>query len=227
MPLVNKVRIAAKFIDEETRDHCRVGRIEHRLGPNDLGNDAAAIDVAEQNHRNIGRAGKAHIGDIVLAQIDFRRAPGAFNKNQIRLFAKCCETAEDSGQKLWFQVLVFARSGLASHPAAHNNLGASAALRLQKDRVHVDARGHSAGACLRCLGAADFAAVRRHGGIVRHILRLERAHREPAMAIGAAETRDNQRFADAGAGALQHQALGPPRHAQNSIPSCAFTPAAK
>ena len=88
-------------------------------------------------------------------------------------------------------------------------------------------RRHPAGPCLRCLGAADFAAVRRDGGIVRHVLRLERADSQPAIAIGAAKTGDKQRFANAGAGALEHQTFGPLRGVQNSIPSCAFTPAAK
>src|SRR3984893_2263871 len=100
-------------------------------------------------------------------------------------------------------------------------------LRLQEDRVHVDAWRYAASSCLRRLGAADFSAIRRHRGVVRHVLRLARAHFEPAIAIGAAKSRDNQRLANAGAGALQHQGLGPPLHAQNSIPSCAFTPAAE
>ena len=87
--------------------------------------------------------------------------------------------------------------------------------------------GDTAGSCLRCLGAANFAAVRRDGSIVRHVLRLEWADSEPAIAIGAAETGDNQRFANAGTSALEHQTLGPMRGVQNSIPSCAFTPASK
>src|SRR5205807_8291636 len=65
------------------------------------------------------------------------------------------------------------------------------------------------------------ATLRRHGGIVRHVLRLERSHLEATPGEGARQPRDDQRLADIGAGALQHQR---PAH-QNSIPGCALTPA--
>ena len=97
-----QTRIAAKLVHKKALDHCGVGRIEHRLGSGNLGDDAAAIDIAQQYHWHISGAGKAHIGDIILAQIDFRRAPGAFDKHQIRLFAQRRETAEDGWQKLGF-----------------------------------------------------------------------------------------------------------------------------
>ena len=65
--------------------NCRIGRIDHRLGADDLSDDTAAIDVTHQNHRHIGGAGKAHVGDVVRAQIDFRRATGAFHKDQVSI----------------------------------------------------------------------------------------------------------------------------------------------
>ena len=46
-----------------------------------------------------------------------------------------------------------------------------------------------------------------------------------AVGEGAREARDDERLADVGAGALEHE--GARRHVQNSIPGCAFTPAAK
>ena len=45
-----------------------------------------------------------------------------------------------------------------------------------------DARRDARGARLQGLGAADLAAVRRHRGIVRHVLRLERRTVKPALA---------------------------------------------
>ena len=53
--------------------------------------------------------------------------------------------------------------------------------------------------------AADFAAIGGDGGVVGHVLWLERGHREAAIGQGAAETGDEERFADIGAGAHEHQ----------------------
>src|SRR5204863_9503967 len=74
------------------------------------------------------------------------------------------------------------------------------------------------------LGAADLAAIGSDGSIVRHVLRLERPHPETAPREGARQTGDDQRLADIRARALDHQRA---RRHQNSMPSCAFTPAAK
>ena len=84
------------------------------------------------------------------------------------------------------------------------------------------------GARLQRLGAADLAAVRGHGGVVRHVLRLERQHAQAAPGEGAAKPGDQQGLADVRARALKHQRQSRvgARH-QNSMPSCAFTPAAK
>ncbi len=63
---------------------------------------------------------------------------------------------------------------------------------------------HAAGARLQRLGAADLAAIGRHRGVVRHVLRLERPHLQALPREGAAEPGDHQRLADVGSGALEH-----------------------
>jgi antitoxin CptB len=60
-------------------------------------------------------------------------------------------------------------------------LGADIALRLQQHRVHVDGRRGAAGHGLQRLGAADLAAVGGDGGVVGHVLRLERPHDQAAI----------------------------------------------
>src|SRR5262249_4844669 len=99
------------------------------------------------------------------------------------------------------------------------------ALWLEQYRIHVHGRRRARGARLQRLGAADLAAVRRHRGIVRHVLRLERPHPQTAGGEQAREAGDDQRPSDVGAGALEHER--PRGHVQNSMPGWAFTPAAK
>ena len=123
-----------------------------------------------------------------------------------------------------FSRLVFARPRVAHDLALHDDLGADVALRLQQHRVHVHAGGHAGGPRLQRLGAADLAAVGRDGSVVRHVLRLERPHPEAAAREDAGQPRDQHRLADVRPRALDHDGAG--GH-QNSMPSCAFTPAAK
>ena len=61
-------------------------------------------------------------------------------------------------------------------------------------------------ACLQGLGTPDLAAaIIGDGGIVRHVLRLERAHAQPAPGKDPREPGNEHGFADIGAGALDHQ----------------------
>ena len=64
--VVEQARVAAKLVDEEADDHVRVLRRDHRLRADELGDDAAAVDVADQHDRRLRRAGEAHVGDVAL-----------------------------------------------------------------------------------------------------------------------------------------------------------------
>jgi hypothetical protein len=183
----------------------------------------AAIDVADEHDRAFRRARESHVGDVARAQIDLRCAARTFDQHQIGVRAKAREALEHGGEKLRLQRLIFSGPRVADHPALDDDLGADLALRFQEDRVHIHGRRRTGGARLQRLGAADLAAVRGHRGVVGHILRLERADAKAAPQEGAAEARDHQRLADIGAGPLKHERPG----GQNSIASCARTPAAK
>src|SRR3546814_14018512 len=53
-----------------------------------------------------------------------------------------------------------------------------------------------------------FRSVGRHGGVVGHVLRLERPHAQAAPREDAAEPGGEQRLADVGTGALEHEGGG-------------------
>ena len=78
-------------------------------------------------------------------------------------------------------------------------------LRLDQDGVHVDLWLGAGGDRLGRLCAADLAAVRGDGGVVRHVLWLKGADVETAIGKGAAEPGDEHRLADVRARALKHQ----------------------
>jgi hypothetical protein len=89
-------------------------------------------------------------------------------------------------------------------PALHDHLRAGVGLRLQQHRVHVHRRRQRAARACKRLRPADLAAVGRHRGVVRHVLRLERRYPQAAPHQRAAQPRHHHRLADMAAGALQH-----------------------
>src|SRR5271166_1731054 len=70
------------------------------------------------------------------------------------------------------------------------------------------ARGNAAGLRLQRLRPADFAAILRDCRVVRHVLRLERADAKAAASEQPAQARDDERLADVGARALEHERAG-------------------
>ena len=70
------------------------------------------------------------------------------------------------------------------------------------------------GGCLHGLRPADLGPVGANGGVVRHVLRLERRDPHPPAGEDPAERRRQQALAHRGTGALNHQHFsrhGPPR----------------
>ena len=48
--------------------------------------DAAAVDIAGEDHRHACRSGEAHIGDVARSQVG-RRAAGALHHDEVRIAA--------------------------------------------------------------------------------------------------------------------------------------------
>ena len=218
-------RIAAEFVDQEAGDRGSVGGIDHRFGADQLSDHAAAVDVTDQHHGHAGGAGEAHVGDVVRAwRLTSASTAGTLDQDDVGFLLQVVEAGEDARQQAGLHGLEVARGGVADHMPEHHDLGADFGLGFEEDGVHVDRGGRPAGQRLQRLGfEADLAAIGRDSGVVRHVLRLERAHAQPAVGEGTAQSGDDQGFSHVRAGALEHQRGG---H-QNSIPAWAFTPAAK
>ena len=76
------------------------------------------------------------------------------------------------------------------HPAPGtphgNHLRLGIALGLEQHRIHLSRRGSTRRHGLDRLGAANFRAIRAHGGIVGHVLRFERCDPQATPAEDAA-----------------------------------------
>ncbi len=73
---LQQTNVAAKAIDHETAHALPLGRRQAFERTEEMREHAAAVDVGHQDHRAIDRFGKTHVGDVALAQVDFRRAAG-------------------------------------------------------------------------------------------------------------------------------------------------------
>ncbi len=167
--------------------------------------DSAAIDVADEHNRRSGGAGETHIGDIVRAQINLGGAARPLDDHKVAGGFKAREAFHHRRSQPGFPRLIIARFRLTGDLSAHDDLRAIIALRLEQHRIHIDACRQTRGPRLQGLRTADFAAIHRHGGVIRHILRLERRNANAAIGEGARQSRDDERFADVGPRALDHQ----------------------
>ena len=198
------------------------------MGAHDRGDDAAPVDVADQHHRHAGARREAHIGDVVGAQVDFGRRPRPLHDDEVGALAHLRPRVQHRVHQFRLERLVVARPRLARHAALHDHLRTGVGLRLEENGIHVDARRHAAGQRLQPLPAPDLAAacvaILGDGGVVGHVLRLERPHRQATVACNPAQAGDQDRLADIGAGALQHERT---RHrsgtARATIENCRHT----
>ena len=118
------------------------------MGAHKGGDDTTAVDIAHQPHRHIRRAGKSHIGDIAIAQIDFRGTAGALYQYHLGIATKPVKGVEHTRHQIAFDSLIGAGVVITGDPALNDKLRADIRLRFQQDRVHVHSRLHPTGAGL-------------------------------------------------------------------------------
>src|SRR5690606_16231112 len=68
---VKEGNVAAKLVNEETSDERPVLGLENGMCADKACDDAAAIDVADQDHGQAGFGRETHIGDVALSEIGF------------------------------------------------------------------------------------------------------------------------------------------------------------
>ena len=80
------------------------------MGADEAGDDAAAVDVADQHHRHVGGRGEAHIGDVAVAQVDLGRAAGAFDQHEVGVAREPREAVEHRRHQLGLRGLPYSRA---------------------------------------------------------------------------------------------------------------------
>ena len=197
--------VAAELVDHEAGHLPLVVRLEQGKGPEQGGEHPATVDVPDQQHRQPGGPGQPHVGEVVAAQVDLGRAPGPLADHHLVARAEGGQAVEHDLAQLRLERLVAQRVHLAPRPAEHDHLRMGVAARLEQDRVHQRRRGDPGGGGLDRLGAADLGPVRGDGAVERHVLRLERGHRDPLPRQPPAEAGDDHGLAGVAVGAGDEQ----------------------
>ena len=98
--VVEQAQLAAELVDQEAADERALGRLQHRLRADQARDDAAAVDVAGEQHRHVGGGGEAHIGDVAGAQVDLGRAARALDQHDVGIAREPREALEHRGQQV-------------------------------------------------------------------------------------------------------------------------------
>ena len=173
-----------------------------------MGEHSAPVDVRDKQYRTIDRFRKAHVGDVVITQIDFGRTAGAFDHHALVARAQPFPRGQHRRHGPWFVGMVGLGIELGGHPAVDDDLCLPVGAGLEQDRVEIGMRFQAGGQGLQSLGAADLAAIHGHRRVERHVLRLEGRHAHAALMQDAAKGRHQCALAGVGGAALHHQGRG-------------------
>ena len=123
--------VTAEFVDNNALDAPSVLFTLQRDRAVELGEHAAAVDVAHQQHRRIHHAGKTHVDDVVFLQIDFRGAARALDDDDVVLACQALIGLHHRGDKVALSAIVFHRGHIALYVSVHDDLTADVRRRLQ------------------------------------------------------------------------------------------------
>ncbi len=182
----------------------------------DRGDDAATVDVADQDHRHVGAGGKTHIGDVARPEVDLGRRTRAFDDDEVGALADLSPGIQHGLHQLRLEQpgsrapwpgrtpCPARRPGCRCRSAASAAPGSCGwtAPRRRRSPAAI-ARGRSRRRRSRPGISATAALFDMFCGLNGRTLM-------PRFLRGAAEPGDEHRLADIRAGALQHDR---PRHA--------------
>ena len=202
---VEQADIAAEFVDHIALEQLLFVVGQDGVRARNTGDHAAPVDIADQHHWRLRCQCKTHIGDIAGAEIDLGRAAGAFHQNNIGIVAQPVKGIAHARHQIRLDLLIGAGIVIADDFSLHDQLRADIGLRFQQDRVHVDGWRGFAGTRLQCLRPADLKPFAGNGGIVRHVLRLERPHPQSTLYQHPAQPGHQHGFSDIRSCTLKHQ----------------------
>ena len=157
--------IPPKFIDDRGLHPAAFLRFQKRHCPVKLREYAAPVDVAHQHHRRVHQLCQAHVDNILLLEIDFRRTSRSLYDNDIIFRCQRIVRIHYRREKLSLAFIVFHGAHIALNSAVHNHLAPHIRGGLEQNGIHAHIRFQPRGLCLHHLSPAHFFSVSGNKGI--------------------------------------------------------------
>ena len=181
--------ITPELVDDKAFDAGPFLRLQQFHGAVELGEHAAPVDVACQQHRRIHELCKAHVHDIVGLQVDLGGAACALNDDDVVLGGKAVVGFEDVRDEGALHLEIIGGGHLPPGLAVHDDLTAHIAAGLEQDGVHAHVRLHPGRLRLHHLRPAHLSAVFGDKTVQGHVLAFERGHAPAVLRKNAAQRR--------------------------------------
>ena len=202
---VEEAGIAAELVHDVAGEPGPLLGLEQAHRAHELGDHAAALDVADQSHGRPGPAGEAHVGDVALAQVHLGRAASTLDQDEVGAGGEPGEALQHARHELRLEAVIVTSTAAGASTLPCTTTCAPVSLSgFSRTGFMSHQRRRAAGPRLERLRPTDLAAVGGDGGVVAHVLRLERQDAQAAAGEGTAQPGREQGLAGVGAGALQH-----------------------
>ena len=122
--------VAAEFVDDKALDHRLLVLVQQHQCARQRGKDAASVDVSHQQHRRFGQLCHPHVDDVVLLEVDLRRAARSLQHDDVVLLIQLAVSLHDVGDHLPFAPVVFFGGQISQHLAVDDDLGSGVVGRL-------------------------------------------------------------------------------------------------
>ena len=120
---IQNALVSPELIDDKPLEQCLLVRLQQHLRAQELGKNAATVDIAGQQNRCADRFCKSHIDNVVFFQIDLRRASSALDHDDIVFRRQRFVCLQYHGHEAFFISKVFARVHITQDLALHDDLG--------------------------------------------------------------------------------------------------------
>ena len=225
-PRGQNTAVTPEFIDDRALDPGFFILLQQGDGTVKLGEHAAPVDVAHQQHRRVHQLGQAHVDNVLLLQVDLGGTACPLDDDDVIVGGQAVVGLQNGGNIRPLAAVVFHGPHIALDNAVDDDLAAHIGGGLQQDGVHAHIGSDAGGLCLHHLGAAHLAPRRSDKGVEGHVLTFEGRHPPAVLFENTAQARRQQAFPGIGHGALDHDAFChisiPPRSPQGRRPALDF-----
>ena len=201
------LHIAPELVDDEAPDAGTLVGFQQLHSAVQLGEYAAPVDIARQQHRRIHQLCKAHVDDIIRLQVDLCRAARAFDHDDVVLGGKAVVGFQNVRDKAALHPEIIGGGHLAPGSAIYDDLTAHIAAGLEQDGIHPHIRFCARSLRLHHLRTAHLRAVAGDEAVQGHVLAFKGCHTVAVLRKNAAQRRAQQAFARTAHGALHHNAF--------------------